>query len=206
MDKFLKSQLYRRKSPNLIKLGFNFNIDVIEAYKEIQNKLNIEYNLEKGSMLTIKDKYNIPSTKTIKTLFELFEINSRSFSEATCNALLQKRNELPFTSFQHIYHTTWYDEIVYLRSSYELEFAKYLDNLKIYYLVETLRINYYDSLKKKNRIAIPDFYLPETNTIIEVKSTYWLDIQNMKDKVKEYQKLHYNFKLYLDHEIKDMFL
>lgn len=42
---------------------------------------------------------------------------------------------------------------------------------------ETLKIKYYDSSKHKFRCAIPDFYLPKTNTIVEIKSTWTLDVQ-----------------------------
>lgn len=203
MKKFIQSQLYKRKSPNLTKLGFDFNNDLLAEYNNIKAKLEEDYIKDKGSMLTIKRKYGIPSTKTIDTLFNLFDIKSRSFGEATSNAISQKRKDVVTSKFQHIYHTTWDGEFIYLRSSHELDFAKYLDNLKIKYLVEHLRIEYYDSTRKKLRIAIPDFYIPSTNTIIEVKSTYWLNIQNMEDKVKEYRRLKYNFQIYLDHELKD---
>lgn len=50
------------------------------------------------------------------------------------------------------------------------------------------------------RVAIPDFYIPSTNTIVEIKSTYTLDVQNMKDKVKKYKELGYDFKLILNHQ------
>ena len=50
------------------------------------------------------------------------------------------------------------------------------------------------------RVAIPDFYIPNTNTIVEIKSTYTLDVQNMKDKVKKYKELGYDFKLILNHQ------
>ena len=50
------------------------------------------------------------------------------------------------------------------------------------------------------RVAIPDFYLPETNTIVEIKSNYFYDEQNMLDKHKEYKRHGYNFKLILERE------
>lgn len=51
-----------------------------------------------------------------------------------------------------------------------------------------------------SRGAIPDFYIPSTNTIIEIKSSWTLDEQNMKDKMKAYLDLGYNFKLICDHK------
>jgi hypothetical protein len=87
-----------------------------------------------------------------------------------------------------------------LRSSYESDYASYLDKNKIVYEVESLRINYYDSQERKERIAIPDFYLPESNTIVEIKSSWTLDVINMIDKVKAYKENGYNFKLILEHK------
>ena len=50
------------------------------------------------------------------------------------------------------------------------------------------------------RIALPDFYLPKTNTIVEIKSLFTLNIQNMKDKRAAYIAAGYNFKLILEHK------
>lgn len=61
-----------------------------------------------------------------------------------------------------------------------------------------MRIVYFDSHEQKHRVAIPDFYLPDSNTIVEIKSTYWLDEENMKDKSQEYQRLGFNFQLIVD--------
>ena len=75
-----------------------------------------------------------------------------------------------------------------------------LDKQHIDYEVESLRIEYYDNTKKCYRIAIPDSYIPSTNTIVEIKSNYTLDIENMKDKKKSYEQLGYNFKLIVDNK------
>ena len=91
-----------------------------------------------------------------------------------------------------------------LRSSYESDFANILDESKTPYEVEKLRIPYFDTQQNKQRIAIPDFYLPDTNTIVEVKSTWTLDKQNMIDKRVAYLKSGYNFKLWLEHEYVDL--
>ena len=66
--------------------------------------------------------------------------------------------------------------------------------------MENFRIEYFDSNQNKFRVAIPDFYLPRTNTIIEIKSTRTYDKQNMIDKSNQYKKLGYKFKLILDHK------
>ena len=64
--------------------------------------------------------------------------------------------------------------------------------------MENFRILYWDSRKLHQRIAIPDFYLPESNTIVEIKSSWTHDIQNMKDKFKSYKEHGYKCKLILD--------
>ena len=92
-----------------------------------------------------------------------------------------------------------------MRSSYEKDYADYLDSNKISYDVETLKIDYYDTQEKIERIAIPDFYLMDSNTIVEIKSSWTLDIINMIDKVKAYKENGYNFILILDHKETDLY-
>ena len=78
---------------------------------------------------------------------------------------------------------------------------KELDKAKISYQGEGyLRFEYYDTQMNKKRTAYPDFYLPESNTIVEIKSKFTLNPQNMVDKVKAYKEAGYNFKLILNHK------
>ena len=100
--------------------------------------------------------------------------------------------------YKHGWHITWNNKKVFYRSSYELDYCKILDEQNIDYEMENLRIVYWDSELKKFRTAIPDFYLPKSNTIVEIKSIYTYDEQNMEDKVKAYKKHGYKFKLILD--------
>ena len=65
--------------------------------------------------------------------------------------------------------------------------------------MESLTIQYYDSQKRKNRFAIPDFFIPERNLIVEIKSSYTIDKQNMLDKFKRYLELGYSTLLVCDH-------
>ena len=64
---------------------------------------------------------------------------------------------------------------------------------------ERLRKVTLDSIKNQARIAVPDFFLPETNTIVEIKSSFTYNYQNMLDKSSQYKQLGYNFILILDH-------
>jgi hypothetical protein len=45
---------------------------------------------------------------------------------------------------------------------------------------------------------IVDIFIPCENLITEIKSSFTLNMQNMKDKVKAYKEKGYNFKLMLD--------
>ena len=198
---FIQSQLYKRKSQNLERLGFNYTTDSELEYFKIQKLLFQEYHIKCESMLTIMKKYDIPSSRTMDILFRLFDIDARSLSIAQTNAFALGRSNvhehLRFTAKQQ-WHKTWEGKDVYLRSSYELAYAKELDEKKIRYDTECMRILYFDSKNQKHRVAIPDFYLPDSNTIVEIKSAYWLNEENMKDKSQEYQNLGFKFQLIVD--------
>ena len=48
-------------------------------------------------------------------------------------------------------------------------------------------------------------HLQETNTLVEIKAPYTLDVQNMKDKFKAYKELGYNTKLILNNTETDLY-
>lgn len=203
-ETFSKSGLLKQKSNNLVKLGFDFsNPNIEEEYFKIQQMLVTEYFIKSGSMLTIMKQFDIPSTRTLDILFREFDINSRSFSDASSNAFIEGRSE-SFSNihkFVHIWHDTWDGKNFLLRSSHELAFAKLLDQRQEPYQVECMRIRYFDATENKTRVAIPDFYLPRQHKIVEVKSEYWLDSENMESKRLAYQELGYSFALYLEHTL-----
>ena len=128
-------------------------------------------------------------------------IKSKTNSEATIeNYLNGKLDVITPYQYKQEWHTTWDGKEVYLRSSYEIDFANELDNNHIKYDVECFRIKYFNTSTNDYRCTIPDFYLIDSNTIVEIKSSYTLDIQEMKDKARVYKELGYNFKLILEHE------
>lgn len=164
--------------------------------------LYTEYHIKCESMLTIMKKFNIPSSRTMDIIFRLFDIEARSFSESNRLAIATNRSIMPSnTTYKHIFHKSWFGETFCLRSSYEEDYAKSLDLTQTKYFVEHLRIKYFNKQENRYRIAIPDFYLPDTNTIVEVKSTYWLNVEEMTDKKEAYLNLGYKFKLNLDHQL-----
>jgi hypothetical protein len=77
---------------------------------------------------------------------------------------------------------------VYFRSSWEIAYAKYLDNKNIKWLYES------KTFKLRNNFYRPDFYLPETDEYIEIKG-YWLG-DGMK-KFKLFKKLYPYIKIVL---------
>lgn len=202
LETFSKSQFYKNKSPNLIKLGFDYDLPLESEFLKIQSMLYSEYHIKCESMLTLMKKFNIPSSRTMDIIFRLLDIEVRSFSEGMRNAISSNRVTPPSnTTYKHIFHKSWFGETFCLRSSYEEEYAKQLDQSQTKYFVEHLRIKYFHNNQKRYRIAIPDFYLPDTNTIVEVKSTYWLDEDEMRDKKLAYLSLGYKFILNLEHQL-----
>ena len=202
INNFFNSQFYKRRSKNLEKLGFDFSKDHSDEYYKIQSMIYTEYHIKCESMLTLMKQFNIPSSRTMDIVFRLFNIEARSFSESAINALETERAQVRTgIVYKTIYHKSWFGETFCLRSSYEEDYAKELDKSQTKYFVEHLRIKYFSKTENRYRIAIPDFYLPDTNTIVEVKSTYWLNEEEMRNKKDAYINLGYKFKLNLDHKL-----
>lgn len=58
---------------------------------------------------------------------------------------------------------------------------------------EKIRVEYFDSVSKKNRIYITDFYDKESNTIIEIKPKKYK--YTLVDKIKGISQTNYNYKI-----------
>jgi len=206
-EKCLRRDVCRtcRIFPLLIeKFGFDESkigtIEIYEEFDRITNLLIEDYFDNELVPGQIDEKYKLGYAEKnanlhyfLKSMGVFKNRKKRNFSEAghvsfkhgiSCPTINHK--------YQHQWHTTWNGHRVFLRSSYELNFAKKLDEQKIEYEVEKLRIVYWDSQKNKQRVAIPDFYLPKENKIIEIKSSWTYDKQNMDDKVKAYKEHGYS--------------
>ena len=148
------------------------------------------------------DERVLKGWKTIKKLIETGEYvpkgtkHTEEFKERL--RLLQKETNYGHKHYIRDKHISWNGYVFTSRSSYELDYANSLDEQKINYEYESLRIKYYDTYLEVERTSIPDFYLPDSNTIVEIKSTYTLNVQNMKDREKAYRDLGYNFILMLN--------
>lgn len=180
-------------------------LGTLEVEDEFNRVKNLLYDLywnkkltanEIGKIYNYKNSHNI-----IQNIFKFLKIPTRNLSESQINAVLQGKKDITYNfQYKNIWHTTWNNKEVYLRSSYELDYAKELDEQQIDYEVEKLRIKYFDSQKNKIRCAVPDFYLPNENMIIEIKSSWTTNYQELKDKENEYKKLGYNYKLIFEHK------
>ena len=196
----------------LIKFGFDINTKgtekIIDEFYRVRNIIEKFYLLNGSNNDKLIETFNYyggPSNfhKILKTL----DIQTRNLSEGQIFSLESgNRIDMPqVNSYHDEYHKTWDNNIVYLRSSYETDYANILDNNKIHYEVESLKIKYFDTQLNKERIAIPDFYIKDKNLIVEIKSNFTLDIQNMKDKVISYKNNGYDFKLILEHKEVDLY-
>lgn len=196
----------------LIKFGFDINTKgtekIIDEFYRVRNIIEKFYLLNGSNNDKLIENFNYyggPSNfhKILKTL----DIQTRNLSEGQLFSLESgNRIDMPqVNSYHDEYHKTWDNNIVYLRSSYETDYANILDDNKIHYEVESLKIKYFDTQLNKERIAIPDFYIRDKNLIVEIKSNFTLDIQNMKDKVISYKNNGYDFKLILEHKEVDLY-
>lgn len=197
--------------PSLSKyFGFdNDKIGTQQVYEEFDRiKLIIfdQYYNQEMSVPEMFSIYNHEHLGSFSKILESIGIKFRKIS-AALNISYRKGRKTPHSVksvYKHGWHRTWNNNHVFYRSSYELEFAKQLDNKHVLYEMERLRIAYWDSQTGKMRIAIPDFFLPATNEIVEIKSEWTLNEKNMIDKIKAYQKHGYNFKLLVDKKEKTL--
>lgn len=196
--RLVTQQIYHKKSPNLTKLGFNFDGDPIVETHKLKALLVQEYEINGDSMPVIMKRYGIPSAKTLNSIFNLLGINTRSLSDARTNAIVMGRSDSHFKGGRQSWHETWDGRRVFLRSSNELRLAQRFDREQVIYEVETKRIPYFDTQLDKMRIAVVDFFIPSTNTLIEVKSQYFFDEINIRDRAKAIHAAGYTFILCLD--------
>jgi len=176
-----------------------------EKNQNLLEKLKTLYFEEKLSLAEIWEKTGL-RYRQIELYFHSAGISLRSVSESQKNALLVGR-KAPVSSPRMLrgYHITWEGIKIWYRSSYELKFAEELDKKKVRYRVESERIKYWDSELQRYRVAVPDFYLPDTRELVEVKSSYTLcSIQRMQDKFLAYKAAGFIPKLWLNLEFVEL--
>lgn len=185
---------------------FGFDVDkigTIEIYEEfdrVKNMLIEDYWDKELSLPELTEKYNHYTPWNFVKILKSLDIDIRSMKEASINKYKNGKDNLTniHNQYKHGWHKTWNGKDVFYRSSYEIEYAQQLDEQQVDYDMENLRILYWDSQLLKQRVAIPDFYLPESNTIVEIKSDWTYDEQNMNDRIKAYEEHGYKYKLILE--------
>lgn len=201
-----KHQLFN----TLSKFGFDLNtIGTSEIYNEYNKAKKIIENeyIKHINDDELKNKYNYYSgLANFHKILKSLEIETRNLKQSIKEAYLYGKINIQTDAFKYkaSWHTTWNNKEVFLRSSYEEDYANFLDENKINYDVECLRIKYFDTIKNEYRCAVPDFYLIDNNEIVEVKSNWTMDLQNLKDKFNAYEKLGYKTKLILEHKETDI--
>ena len=190
--------------PTLIKyFGFDETtigtINVYGEYERIKNIIEEDY-LDGGLGLPeILEKYEHYDIRNLNKIFKSLGIKTRSISEGLTNSYYTGKKEVSSSPFyKQGWHTTWNGKKVFYRSSYELNYCNILDDQKIDYEMEELRILYWDTQLQRERVAIPDFHIPEDNMIVEIKGDYTYDKQNMIDRSDMFKKLGYEFKMILE--------
>lgn len=193
-----------------IPFGFDFSKigtpEFISEYKKATDKLKYEYEVNRLSPKEIFQKYGLDkyfnTFEALSYVLRNIGVQTRSRSESL-KVSVEEGRLLPPKGKSNIYHcgwhTTWMGTEVYYRSSYELDYANELDKKHIRYDMECLRIKYWDSISNEYKCAVPDFFLPDTNEIVEIKSNYTFIEQEMKDKFDTYRSLGYFPKLILEH-------
>ena len=85
----------------------------------------------------------------------------------------------------------WFDHIkpdgslVKLQGTWEVVFAKHMDSIGIEYIAHQGIIKYLDD-KLIERSYLPDFYIPSLDVYVDVKGSFFHDIQSRKfEKIKE---------------------
>lgn len=186
-------------------IGFNINsLGSLEYFKELSRIKSILISLyvdDRLSCLDIAKIYGFKNHTSVVNIFNILNISRKTLSQSNKDGfLLGKGRDFQNTksNYKHGWHTTWDGRKIYYRSSYELDYAQQLDKQKIVYEVELLRIEYWDSRLNEYRVAIPDFYIPKENLIVEIKSNWTFDEINLKDRYKRFNELGYKFKLILD--------
>lgn len=195
---------------NLVPFGFDVRtigtININKEYFKTKNLLLSEYIDNKLSPKEIAYKYNyIYKSENLLHVLKKMNVNTRSSSDSVRNAILTGRlnnnlNDITNYKFKQGWFKKWNGDKIFYRSSYELDYINLLNEHKVDFEVEYFRIEYWDTIQQKYRVAIPDIYIKNENKIIEIKSNFTFNKQNIIDKFNEYIKMGYNVELELEHK------
>ena len=186
LGRFERSQIYKQKSINLQKSGFDFsNYNWEEEFFKVRNLLYKVYYEDKKSILMIKDLFNLKSTRTVTDLLKLFGFSKiRNLSEGVRLAFKEGRNT-PVVKSSKIFNQGWVETLYgkfYYRSSYELSLINFLTERGIEFICNKIYFSYLSSIDNLEHTAFPDFYLPKYNLYIETKNDCNFKEQDLSDR------------------------
>ena len=161
---------------------------------------NWKYGTKKCLYCAHKGRYN-PSFRHGETLKKHYCIDCNK--KISYNNFMQGKKRCRSCSrkgkFSHFYgHAPYhgkgnYYKDIWFRSSWEVAYAKYLDKNRIKWLYEP------KTFDLGTTTYTPDFYLPETNTYVEIKG-YWRD--KSKKKFNLFEKLYVDIKIQILDKLK----
>lgn len=204
---FITSEIFQEKSAVLRKLGYNFESEnsAFDEYLKVKHLFEEEYLNQKMSLLQFSTSHGITYNLS-EPYFYLFGIPKRDYDTAWLSRKYWRSPEEYRTTnssfnFKRGYHLSWENKRFFFMSSYEFEFAKALDNLRISYEVGTLILPYFSS--KENRIVNgrPDFILEDYKIIIEIKGSRFYDPQDLKERQQAALESNYKFFVFLNKKL-----
>ena len=182
---------------DLTKLG---TIDIYQEYDKLYRFIYDLYINKQQSSPQISKILNV-NWITVMLLVQRFGIEKRSRSESSITTLIHhpdKFKNCGHNNYYCGYHTSWEGKKFWYRSSYELDYAKELDEKKIRYEVESIRLPYYSKLKGRMAFMITDFYLPDNNTVVEIKGDFTYVKEDISERFSFLKEKGYNCKLILE--------
>jgi hypothetical protein len=191
----------RIRTIKLLATSFNIQLGNTDAPLNLQQAkeaLQYCYEVESMSTLQLHKQFNLKcSVGHVSNLLKALNIKRRSLSDAAALSIIYGRAPTVGQGYKSGHHKDWQDKDHFYRSSYELRYYQILDQIQIPYNTESIRIPYFDSNLQKHRVAIPDIVI-HNSVIIEIKSEWTYNKQNMIDKFKVYQDHGYSMILSLD--------
>ena len=194
---------FKNKKTNIEKYGCENVFQIKEIKEKIVKTNNEKYgvdwitqsdNFKEKSKITNIERYgyenaaqsDLIQNKMKKTCMEKYGVENATQNIEIFNK--QKMSAYKFFKYKNI-------ELNY-QGTYELDFLnRYIDKLNI---KNGMTIKYKNN--RKNRIYYPDFYIPNLNLIVEIKSsyTYNKELEKNLKKQKACMKQGYNFIFIID--------
>ena len=184
-----KCKKYRYKETCLEKYGVDNTSKLPETHNKIKETCLERYNdtnfrNTKKAKETKLEKYGdevfVNRLKYKETCLERFGVENASQSPE----IFSKQQKARYEIHQHI------ETGLYYQGSYEKDFLdNYYDKVKIIKM-DSIPYKY----KNKNKKYFPDFFLPEHNLIVEIKSIYTYDKYVKKNKSKQKSCINLGYK------------